>query len=68
MFLKPDCKGVTNKKETVRIEAPLGPIYLPNNPAVSELNKGKNINIRYIIKQYRILTYLIYFIVFIKNK
>lgn len=48
---------VINKKKTVKIEAPLGPMYLPNNPAVSELNKGKNIKIRYIFKQFRTLTY-----------
>jgi hypothetical protein len=48
---------VINRKETVNIDAPLGPIYLPNNPAVSELSNGKKIKIRYIFKQHRILTY-----------
>ena len=35
-----EIKNVNNKQLTVKKQAPLPPINLPNNPAIKELNKG----------------------------
>jgi len=42
MNKKQEIIQVISKHNTVKIADPLGPIFLPNNPAVIELNRGKN--------------------------
>jgi len=55
--MKIDIKKAIPKHEVVIMTDPLGPIFLPNRPAVIDPTKGKNIRFKYMNSLYEILNF-----------